>query len=196
MYRQFVNVVAASLVGVASMLAVEPGQRPSPLPAEIVAEWKKEGARVGWLGRTGVGYLVFHGDDQSMEADVSAFQFKPWQAGVIGRLPVPPRGFGISLSGTKVTDAGLKELAAFRSLQALDLGSTQVTDAGLRELTALQSLQALALGGTRITDAGLWRNARLRGERFPTPSSACRRRRGAVSDDHQGRSSAIPARRL
>jgi hypothetical protein len=33
-----------------------------------------------------------------------------------------------------VTDAGLKELAGLKSLQALDLTFTKVTDAGLKEL--------------------------------------------------------------
>ena len=34
---------------------------------------------------------------------------------------------------TRVTDAGVKELAGLKSLQTLDLRDTQVTDAGLKE---------------------------------------------------------------
>ena len=40
----------------------------------------------------------------------------------------------VFLSNTKVTDAGLKELAALKSLTQLDLGNTPVTDAGIKEL--------------------------------------------------------------
>jgi hypothetical protein len=40
----------------------------------------------------------------------------------------------LNLVRTKVTDAGLKELAALKGLKVLDLSSTKVTDAGLKEL--------------------------------------------------------------
>ena len=40
----------------------------------------------------------------------------------------------VFLSNTKVTDAGLKELAALKSLTDLNLSNTKVTDAGLKEL--------------------------------------------------------------
>jgi len=61
----------------------------------------------------------------------------------------------LSLGSTKITDAGLKELAALKSLSALNLNSTKITDAGLRELAALKNLTSLSLVGTKITDAGL-----------------------------------------
>src|SRR4051812_43825440 len=61
----------------------------------------------------------------------------------------------VSLRGTKVTDAGLKDLKELTSLQELNISGTQVTDVGLKELKVLKSLQTLLLGGTKITDAGL-----------------------------------------
>lgn len=61
----------------------------------------------------------------------------------------------LSLSGTKVTNDGLKELAELKSLTTLDLGSTSVTDAGLQDLAALQRLTNLDLAFTKVTDAGL-----------------------------------------
>jgi len=51
----------------------------------------------------------------------------------------------LNLKWTRVTDAGLKELAALKQLQGLDLSFTQLTDAGLKELAALQQLQELIL---------------------------------------------------
>jgi internalin A len=35
---------------------------------------------------------------------------------------------------TKITDAGLKELAELKNLQTLNLGYTRIMDAGLKEL--------------------------------------------------------------
>jgi hypothetical protein len=54
-----------------------------------------------------------------------------------------------------VTDAGLKELAALKQLQWLELSWTQVTDAGLKVLAGLTQLKRLYLSGTQVTDAGL-----------------------------------------
>ena len=63
---------------------------------------------------------------------------------------------GVDLRHTKVTDAELKALKEFKSLQDLDLSYTRVTDAGLKELKELKSLQRLHLGDTRITDFAGW----------------------------------------
>ena len=85
----------------------------------------------------------------------------------------------LSLYGTPVTDAGLKELAGLklttlvlpfflsdRNLKyylaaiepiTLDLKGKQVTDVGLKELAELKSLQSLDLSHTPVTDAGLKR---------------------------------------
>jgi len=61
----------------------------------------------------------------------------------------------LDLSYTQVTDAGLKELTVFKSLQTLNLSDTHVTDDGLKELKELKSLQWLDLSNTRVTAAGL-----------------------------------------
>ena len=61
----------------------------------------------------------------------------------------------VNLGGTKITDAGLKELKELKGLRALNLTSTQITDAGLKDLKELRGLRFLALDRTQITDAGL-----------------------------------------
>jgi internalin A len=68
----------------------------------------------------------------------------------------------VNLSYTKVTDAGLKELAALQNLNTLNLRGTQVTDAGLKELAPLKTLTTLRLGKTDVTDAGLKELAALK----------------------------------
>ena len=58
----------------------------------------------------------------------------------------------VNLGGTKVTDAGLKDLKELKGLLHLDLGGTQITDAGLKELKELKGLQTFDLSYTQITD--------------------------------------------
>ena len=69
----------------------------------------------------------------------------------------------VSMYSTKVSDAGLKDLAALRGLTTLDLSVTKVTDAGLKELAALKGLTTLNLRGTKVTDAGLKELVALKG---------------------------------
>src|SRR5262249_11739923 len=61
----------------------------------------------------------------------------------------------VNLNYTRVTDAGLKELNEFQSLQTLTRFSTHVTDAGLKVMKELKNLQTLDLFDTKVTDAGL-----------------------------------------
>lgn len=57
-----------------------------------------------------------------------------------------PQMEGILVSGEDVTDAGIKALAANKSLDSVSLFNTKkVTDAGVKELAALPKLQALYL---------------------------------------------------
>jgi hypothetical protein len=61
----------------------------------------------------------------------------------------------VDLGKTKVTDAGLKDLAGLKQLQWLNLTKTQVTDAGLKHLAGLKQLRELDLRNIKVTDAGL-----------------------------------------
>jgi internalin A len=144
---------ATCFVAVAPTLAVEQNQRPSPLSAEVVAAWREAGAQVGWVGRNTGFYPEFRLGVEGKAGEVPTFAFgRAWKAGVLAKLPPPEHPFGLLLSHANVTDAGLKELAGFKSLQNLILYETKVTDAGLKELGGLNSLQSLDLGWTQLTD--------------------------------------------
>ena len=106
---------------------------PKPLPEDIVKAWKAAGAEVGWLRPMPSGFHSFVQEKEGKPGDVPAFHFAVWPQGRLAKLPVPAPAFGL-VSQTTVTGAGLKELAALKSLQTLDLTQTQVTDAGLKEL--------------------------------------------------------------
>jgi len=61
----------------------------------------------------------------------------------------------LDLAHTKITDEGIKHLAALKNLAILDLHDTKITDAGLKDLAALKSLTDLDLEETKITDTGI-----------------------------------------
>ena len=59
------------------------------------------------------------------------------------------------LARTKVTDAGLKTLATFSNLRAVDLAHTAVTSVGVPVLARLNHLESLNLTATAVDDAGV-----------------------------------------
>ena len=61
----------------------------------------------------------------------------------------------LSLRFTKITDAGLKEVAKLQQLESLNLNWTKITDAGLKEVAKMKQLTSLVLFRTQITKAGV-----------------------------------------
>ena len=61
----------------------------------------------------------------------------------------------LSLTGTRVTDAGVKELAGLRQLRRFSAKETLLTDNALVTLAELPNLTWLSLAGTRVSDDGL-----------------------------------------
>jgi hypothetical protein len=112
----------------------------------------------GWMGLDREsGYLRFSSEPKSLAASrVPAFWISHWSDGAIAKLPTQTGPFGLEISWwSKMTDAGLKELAGLHNLVALDLSFTELTDAGLPELADLSNLSMLNLSGTKVTDNGL-----------------------------------------
>src|SRR5206468_2949149 len=139
-------------------------KQPSPLAQPIVEAWTKAGAKAGWLRpEPSIGYVGFlPASAAARVGDVPGFKIA-WREGVVAKLLPPQQPFGLDRSETDVTDAGVKELAGLKSLQALNLFNTKLTDAGLKELAGLKSLQTLDLSFTQVTDAGLKELGGLKG---------------------------------
>jgi hypothetical protein len=87
---------------------------PKSLPENLVTTWKKAGAEVGWMqfypADFNSGLPGFAGEKEPKHGDLPAFRFPGWQEGHLAKLPAPEAAFGLSLSSTPVTDAGLREL--------------------------------------------------------------------------------------
>src|SRR5258705_545277 len=81
----------------------------------------KGGARVGWMPAGRYGFANFRARVEGKKGEIPAFAFSRWTDGVVGKLPQPERPFGLNFRGTQVTEAGLKQLATLRQLQALSL---------------------------------------------------------------------------
>jgi Leucine-rich repeat (LRR) protein len=104
---------------------------------------------VSRLGRDFFGHVVYvdlmdRGSDGIMVA--------------VGRLE---RLEELILTGSDVTDRGLRHLQGLSRLRLLELSNTQVCDAGLSYVRDLVSLETLDLSETRITDDGLRELKRL-----------------------------------
>lgn len=69
--------------------------------------------------------------------------------------PTPNFEFGLSLPDTAITDAGLKEIARFKTMDELDVSKTGIGDAGVKEIAKITKLHTLALAETKVTDNGL-----------------------------------------
>ncbi len=70
-------------------------------------------------------------------------------------VALAPQVTWLNLAGTKVTDAGLAQVANLTKLTRLHLERTEVTDAGIANLAALANLQYLNVYGTKVSDASI-----------------------------------------
>ena len=98
--------LVALTIGISSAHAAEPEKPPVPLPAKLVESWNKAGANEGWMGLDRAG--GFSTDEKGQPGQIPAFSLTELKKGVVGRLPVPERPFGLSLHMAKVTGADLR----------------------------------------------------------------------------------------
>lgn len=68
----------------------------------------------------------------------------------------------LNLHGTAATDAVMKELQGLKDLRRLTIQDTKVTDAGLMHLVDCKNLASISLNGTKVTKAGIAKFKELR----------------------------------
>jgi Leucine-rich repeat (LRR) protein len=152
------------------------GGQAKPLPENVVKAWTSAGAQVGWMRINSTAWRTFElwgfsfhspgrllmpltstdvpnfvefvaGTKPDQSAELPAFRFLRWQPGLIASLPEPDTPFGLDLTGTEITDFGLRQLSGLKQLRALNLASTQISDRGLNNLVPLSDkLEILNLG--------------------------------------------------
>jgi len=120
-----------------------------------IEAWRNAGALVGWLTITEVGqWRYLQNKPEGVDA-LAVFLWRKYIPNAMASLPKPSVPFAIGLGGSGLTNDGLKELARFQKLQALDISHTKVTDAGLTQLSVMKNLRSLDMGASSLTDAGL-----------------------------------------
>lgn len=161
---------------------------PKRLSAETAKAWSEAGAEVGWMNdlpprRSEYDAFWFPWREKEEAKAIPAFRFPlEWPEGVFGKLPAPDRPFGLDFHCGLYAGVSLKELAALKNLQSLNIGGGQesvrmyadlkdlasmtnlralylfhlpVTDKQVKHLAGLKNLQVLDLSHTPLTDAGL-----------------------------------------
>jgi hypothetical protein len=119
-----------------------------PRAAEIAALEKATGLRLVPRSQVATDGLVIRTASAPARCDDAA----------LARLaPIAPLIVEAELARTRITDAGLKSLARFPNLRALDLTRTAISSAGLAPLASLGNLESLNLTDTAIDDDGVAR---------------------------------------
>ena len=102
-------------------------------------DWEIEGTQYGPLA-------VYSFEDHSL-TDTEFLE--------LGELLLTSESFELNLSGTRITDVGLKAIAGNAQLIAIDLYGTSVTNRGAATIGSCSSLVAINLSKTKVTRAAL-----------------------------------------
>ncbi len=137
-----------------------PAQQRREIEPDVAKAWSEAGATVQWYGPTGDGGLQLSLKAIDDARALPALVWDPNRAVNLVNLPAPNVPFALFLSSApslqQLTDDDMKQLRRFKRLRHLAISGTRVTDVGLRELVALEDgLEGLALGSLDISDAGL-----------------------------------------
>ncbi len=139
---------AAALFAAASLTTALSADEPARSPAEQEA--------IDQLKR--LGGVLIHYNDRLPQQPVILVDFTNHQGfkdDWLKPLAALPHLTGLGISGTSITDEGLRQVKRLRALHTLTLAETGVTDEGLAELMGLKSLRTLDVRGTGVTAAGV-----------------------------------------
>lgn len=118
-----------------------PSFRFAPLPRETVAAWRAEMADAGWMPHGPRGVPEFRPSAEGPFEALPAFSLDLFRPDSLSRLPHPGRPFGLRLGDRNLTDAGLRSLVRFNTLESLHLQIPR--DGGAEALASLAALPRL-----------------------------------------------------
>lgn len=134
---------------------------PKPVAGPLAPDWRPRAGEIAAIERT-LGLRLVPRSQSATDGLILRTASAPARcddAALAKLAPLAELIVDAELARTKVTDAGLKSLAAFPNLRSLDLTRTAVTSDGLAALAGLQRLEAINLTETAVDDRGV---ARLR----------------------------------
>lgn len=149
----------ASVTAPASQFADAPVARPVQPVAPSAPDWRPLAAEIQRLQRQ-LGLKLVPRSQHVTDGLVLRTASAPRRFDddtLVALAPVAALIVDAELARTNVTDAGLRTLAGFQNLRALDLSRTRVTSQGLAALTALPALDALNLTDTAVDNDGVAR---------------------------------------
>jgi uncharacterized membrane protein len=114
----------------------------TPLAAQIASQ-------------SGISISLITANEPWLQANASLAATNFTDADLARLIPLADNLRSLDLGGTRVSDAGLTNVARMKRLTRLHLERTGLTDAGLPQLTSLADLEYLNLYATHVTDAGL-----------------------------------------
>jgi hypothetical protein len=146
-------VVAADAAKPAAAEEPKKAEKPKEIPLPKVSAASKEA--IDKLTTAGAQVMPLYVDSYLLTVSFAHRSEPAGDAEIALVAGVAEQLYGLNLSESKPTDAGLAPLAGLKNLAELHLERSSVTDAGLAHLKGLANLQYLNLFGTGITDAGL-----------------------------------------
>lgn len=141
----------------ADVTSVTP-ETPKPTKPTLSAAFQDA---VDALTERGVIVMPIAQDSASWEVNAS-FANPPFDDAATAMLsPLEANLVWLNLARTKVTDAGMAEVATLGNITNLRLDNTSVGDGGMEPLLALTKLEMLNLYGTQVSDQGVATIAKL-----------------------------------
>jgi hypothetical protein len=90
------------------------------------------------------------------------FTIGKWKNGMISNLPRPNFSFSLDLTGSGITNEGLREITALHQLRSILLSENDISDQGLESISNLGDLTEIVLNKTKVSDDGLKQLAKLK----------------------------------